>query len=62
MKRIVGSYVGNRQDAVEALDFGAKGKVKTIYKTYPLEALAEIYDKMHKGQLAGRTVLKLPSA
>ena len=59
MKRIKGSYVGNRQDGIEALDFVRDSKVKTIYKTYPLSALPEIYDKMHKGQISGRTVLKL---
>jgi len=31
-KRLVGSYVGNRQDATEALDIASSGKVKTIYK------------------------------
>ena len=38
---IVGSYVGNRQDAREALDIAARGKVKCHYAVKPLSALAE---------------------
>lgn len=38
---IIGSYVGNRQDAREALDIAARGKVKCHYVLKPLSALAE---------------------
>lgn len=38
---ILGSYVGNRQDAREALDIAARGKVKCHYITKPLSALTE---------------------
>ncbi|KAL7007935.1 alcohol dehydrogenase [Cystobasidiomycetes sp. EMM_F5] len=58
-KRLVGSYVGNRQDAHEALAIAASGKVKTIYKTLPLKDLPKIYDDMHHGKLAGRIVLDM---
>ncbi|GAA5875456.1 hypothetical protein JCM16303_000633 [Sporobolomyces ruberrimus] len=57
-KRIVGSYVGNRQDAVEALDFAARGKVEARIEVVPLSQLTEVYERMEKGQLAGRVVLK----
>lgn len=42
-KRVVGSYVGNRQDAHEALALAAAGKVKTLYKTLPLADLPKVY-------------------
>lgn len=42
-KRLVGSYVGNRHDAAEALDIAAAGKVKTLYKILPLGDLPEVY-------------------
>lgn len=58
-KRIVGSYVGNRQDAAEALDLAAKGGIKTHYALEPLEKLPEVYDKMKAGKVVGRIVLKL---
>ncbi|GAA5996310.1 zinc-dependent alcohol dehydrogenase [Rhodotorula paludigena] len=56
--RIVGSYVGNRQDAVEALDFAARGLVKPMIVVEPLANLASVYERMEKGQVAGRIVLK----
>ncbi|CAG7854163.1 Alcohol dehydrogenase 1; AltName: Full=Alcohol dehydrogenase I [Serendipita indica DSM 11827] len=56
--RIVGSYVGNRQDAIEALDFAARGKVKAIVKVQPLKSLAEVYEGMEKGTVSGRIVLE----
>jgi len=59
MKRITGSYVGNRSDAIEALQFAADGKVKCVFKTLPLSDLPNIYKQMHDGSLTGRTVLKL---
>lgn len=42
-KRLVGSYVGNRHDAAEALDIAAAGKVKTLYKILPLGDLPGVY-------------------
>jgi alcohol dehydrogenase, propanol-preferring len=38
---IIGSYVGNRQDALEALDIAAQGKVKVHYESRPLKDLKE---------------------
>ena len=38
---ILGSYVGNRQDAREALEIAAAGKVKCYYQVKPLSALQE---------------------
>lgn len=39
--RIQGSYVGNRQDAVEALDIAAAGKAKVHYELKTLKDLKE---------------------
>ena len=38
---ILGSYVGNRQDAYEALDIAARGKVKCHFQLKPLSSLKE---------------------
>jgi len=59
MQRIQGSYVGTRQDTVEALRLVATGQVKPHVVVKPLDQLAEIYDIMEKGQLTGRVVLDL---
>ncbi|KAI9323934.1 chaperonin 10-like protein [Zopfochytrium polystomum] len=56
-KRVVPSYVGNRQDAIEALQIAADGGVRVIYKTQRLSELPDIYERMHKGQVAGRVVV-----
>lgn len=57
--RIVGSYVGNRQDAQEALDIAAAGKVRTHFKTLGLSQLPQVYDDMQSGKIAGRIVLDI---
>lgn len=54
---IVGSYVGNRADTREALDFFARGLVKSPIVIAPLSDLPEIFDKMEKGQIVGRYVV-----
>lgn len=56
-KRIVGSIVGNRQDAIEALRLAAQGQVKVMYQTKGLTELNEVYKAMKEGTLAGRVVL-----
>lgn len=57
MIRIQGSYVGNRKDTAEALDFYRRGLIKAPYKVVGLSELQHVYDLMHKGQIAGRYVL-----
>jgi len=57
-KRIIGSYVGNRQDAAEALELAASAGIKTHYALEPLENLPSVYDRMKAGQVVGRIVLK----
>ncbi|BAO40126.1 alcohol dehydrogenase 1 [Kluyveromyces marxianus] len=54
---IVGSYVGNRADTREALDFFSRGLVKAPIKILGLSELATVYDKMSKGQIIGRIVV-----
>lgn len=56
-KQIRPSYVGNRQDAVEALAFAVDGKVKVEFKVKGLSELPQVYDDMHHGRIAGRIVL-----
>lgn len=46
MINIKGSYVGNRQDSEEAVDFFARGLIKAPFKTAKLKDLPEIYKLM----------------
>ncbi|KAF8587190.1 GroES-like protein [Ramaria rubella] len=57
---IIGSYVGNRQDAIEALEIAAAGKVKVHFKKMHLSDLAATYEGLEEGKVVGRVVLDLP--
>lgn len=57
MIRIQGSYVGNRRDTAEALDFYKRGLIKAPYKIAGLSELQRIYDEMIEGKIVGRYVV-----
>ena len=57
MITIKGSYVGNRQDTQEALDFFERGLVKVPYKTVGLSELQDVYKLMQEGKIVGRYVV-----
>ena len=48
MKTIKGSYVGNRKDTTEALDFFERGFVKAPFKTIGMSELQKVYNLMRK--------------
>ncbi|KAJ3821856.1 chaperonin 10-like protein [Lentinula raphanica] len=56
---ILGSYVGNRQDAVEAIDIAARGQVKVHFVCRPLKDLEDVYEGMKAGKIAGRIILDM---
>ncbi|KAF5389319.1 hypothetical protein D9757_003472 [Collybiopsis confluens] len=56
---ILGSYVGNRQDATEAIEIAARGDVKVHFTTKPLKELGNVYEGMKSGKIAGRIVLNM---
>lgn len=55
--QIRGSYVGNREDTTEALDFFSRGLVKSPIKVVGLSELPKIYDLMEQGKILGRYVV-----
>lgn len=57
MIRIKGSYVGNRADSAEAIEFFRRGVIKVPFKTVGLSKLQEVYDLMTAGKIAGRYVV-----
>ncbi|ROT43580.1 alcohol dehydrogenase, partial [Sodiomyces alkalinus F11] len=57
MISIKGSYVGNRVDTSEALDFYARGLVKVPYKSIGLSKLQDVYTLMRENKIAGRYVV-----
>jgi propanol-preferring alcohol dehydrogenase len=57
--KIMGSAVGNRVDAVELLDFAARGIVQVHVQIVPMEALSQAFQDMKSGSLLGRVVMDL---
>jgi propanol-preferring alcohol dehydrogenase len=57
MITIKGSYVGNRQDTQEALDFYQRGLIKVPFKTVGLSELQNVYSLMQEGKIVGRYVV-----
>jgi len=54
---IRGSFVGTRQDMVEALAFAAEGKVKADIELQPLSAINQVFERLQRGDVASRVVL-----
>ena len=61
LKRLTirGSIVGTRKDMQEALQFAAEGKVKAIIETQPLEEINSVFDRLRRGEVQGRVVIKM---
>ncbi|KXN83415.1 Alcohol dehydrogenase 1 [Leucoagaricus sp. SymC.cos] len=57
--RIIGTMVGDRQDADEAITIAPLGKVRTRFETKPLEDINGVFKAMSEGRIAGRVVLKI---
>lgn len=52
-----GSIVGTRLDLQESLDFAARGQVRATVATERLEAINDVFARMHAGTIEGRIVL-----
>jgi len=57
MISIKGSYVGNRKDTAEAIEFFHRGLIKAPFKTMGLKDLQHVFDLMSQGKILGRIVL-----
>ena len=54
---IRGSFVGNRQDMAETLQFAVEGKVKADIELQPLSQINEIFQRLKHGNVPSRVVL-----
>lgn len=61
LKRLTirGSIVGTRNDLAEALDFAARGCVKSAIEVQPLDAINDIFARLKAGDVNGRIVLQM---
>lgn len=57
--QVVGSAVGTRKEAIDAVNFAARGIVKSHYRVEKMDKLTSIFEEMEKQQLKGRVVLDL---
>lgn len=57
MITIKGSYVGNRRDTQEALDFFRRGLIHAPIKVVGMSELTKVYEMMEKGTIVGRYVV-----
>src|SRR5438132_6779918 len=57
--RVIGSQQNGPEYLYEALDFVAKGKVKTMVETYPLAEAAKAYERVAEGRARFRAVLTM---
>jgi alcohol dehydrogenase len=55
--RILGSTQNEREHLYEALDIVARGKVKVLTETYPLEEIGRAYDRVEAGEVRFRAVI-----
>ena len=54
---IIGSQQNGIEYLYEALDFTAKGKVKVMTETFPLDDIADAYDRLANGNVRFRAVI-----
>lgn len=57
MINIKGSYVGNRADTAEAIEFYRRGLINAPFKTVGLSQLQDVFKLMKEGKIAGRYVV-----
>ena len=55
--QIIGSSQNGREYLYEALDYVAKGKVRVMAETFPLDEVADAYEKVAKGNVRFRAVI-----
>ena len=56
--KIMGASQGPRRDLVETLDLVAKGKVKPMLETYPLDQINRAFERVETGKVRFRAVIQ----
>ncbi|KAL2809609.1 alcohol dehydrogenase 2 [Aspergillus granulosus] len=56
---ITGSAVGSCTEAIETMEFAARGVIKAHFRTEKMEALTDVFKEMDAGTLQGRVVIDL---
>jgi propanol-preferring alcohol dehydrogenase len=56
--RIIASSVGTRDDMRAVLKMAADGQLRCITETQPLAEVNAVFERMRRGQINGRVVLR----
>jgi propanol-preferring alcohol dehydrogenase len=56
--RIIASSVGTRDDMRAVLQMAAAGQLRCITETQPLAEVNAVFERMRRGQISGRVVLR----
>jgi propanol-preferring alcohol dehydrogenase len=56
---VTGSAVGNRTEAIETMEFAARGVIKAHVRVEKMENLTSVFQEMGEGKVQGRVVLDL---
>ncbi|KAI6188928.1 Protein synthesis factor and Translation elongation factor EFTu EF1A domain containing protein [Aphelenchoides besseyi] len=59
--QIKGSYVGNRRDAEEAMDFYARGRIQCPRELVSLDELPKIFERLDRSEITSHVVVDLRS-
>ncbi|KAI0197667.1 alcohol dehydrogenase-like protein [Astrocystis sublimbata] len=57
--KIVGSVVGNRQEAIETMELAKRGVVKMAVRSVGMGELQSVFEDMSQGKITGRVVLDM---
>jgi propanol-preferring alcohol dehydrogenase len=57
--RVIGSYLGSRQDMDEAINFFARGLIKVEVEVLPLQELEHVYERISNNQVEKHIVLNI---
>ena len=58
-RSVAGWYSGNASDSQDTLEFSALSGVHPMVEKYPLEQVADAYERMHSGKARFRAVLTM---
>lgn len=56
--KVIGSSVGTRDDMRAVLELAAAGKLRCLTETQPLSEVNAVFERMRRGQINGRVVLR----
>ena len=57
---VIGSLVGTEEELGELLQMAVRDEIMPVGDIYEFEKLGDVLEKLAKGQIIGRAVMKIP--